>query len=244
MKCVNVYDARSWNKLEKISVMRRKNNSSTSSMNFPQKIHNHNHIFLIEITRWLVCQESHRFMNEGSGNTNSLRFSSWEMFWVFIFFMKHTYFLEKFSGTASNRIFSITTYLKRIRNILCNSLWWNQFIVLKYHTASTSIRAEFRRFQSIDVSTTMIDKRSCKGFEKTGHSFQKCRFSTPTGTAEKHPFALFYLEIKSPQNWSMFISDKCVKKTHNYWQVKLARIGRYLSYASVRVSFSRPRVMR
>lgn len=226
MKCIDVYDARFRNKLKKISVMRRKNDGCTSSMDFFQEIHNHNHIFLIEITSWLICQQSHRFMNEGSGNTNSLWFASWEMLWVFIFFMKHTYFLEKFSGTASNRIFAITTYLKCIRNILCNCFWWDKFIVLKYHTTRTTIRPEFRRFQTINVSATMVDKRSCKGFEKTCHSFQKCRFSTPTGTAEKHPFALFYLEIKSPQNWSMFISDKCMKKTHNYWQVKLAMIGR------------------
>lgn len=76
MKCVDVYDSRSRNEVKQIPVMRRKNNSSSSSVNFFQEIHDHDDIFLIQISCWFIGEESSGLMNKGPGNGDTLGFAS------------------------------------------------------------------------------------------------------------------------------------------------------------------------
>lgn len=76
MERINIYHSGSWNELEEIRVMRRKNNSSARSMDFFQEIHNHDDIFLIEISCWFISEESSGLMDKCPGNGNPLCLTS------------------------------------------------------------------------------------------------------------------------------------------------------------------------
>lgn len=142
MKQIYINHSCIWNQIKQISIMRCKHNSGSCCMNFLEKIHHHNHIFLVKITCWFVCKNSIRFMNKRSRNGDSLTLSTREMLRIFIFFMKHANFCQEFTSATSNGIFSVSTDLESIGYIFTNRLRRNQFIVLKNHTTRATIRSQ------------------------------------------------------------------------------------------------------
>lgn len=76
MKCVDIYDSRSWNEPKEITVMCRKNDGCPSSMDFFQEIHDHDDIFLIQVACWLISEKRCRLMDKCSCNGDTLSLTS------------------------------------------------------------------------------------------------------------------------------------------------------------------------
>ena len=79
MKQIYINHSCIWNQIKQISIMRCKHNSGSCCMNFLEKIHNHNHIFLVEIARWFVREDNRGIVRQRASDGDALRLTAREI---------------------------------------------------------------------------------------------------------------------------------------------------------------------
>lgn len=144
-------------------IMRRKNNSNTKSVYFFEKFDDAFCVIEIETCCGLISEDNIWFMNKRSSNGHSLRFTSREMFWIRVCFVKHRNFCEYLMDSRVDTRGRISTYLHSISDIFCDCFRRDELVILKNHTTCSSVRTKILRGKHVDVTTTMIDKRATEG---------------------------------------------------------------------------------
>lgn len=143
----------------------------------------------VEISGRLVPEDDVRIVNECSGDTDTLRFSSGERFDETFLLVKKSDSGEDFRNFLRDVNILISAHFHGKRHILANGLRSKEFIVLKYNSDASTISEQLLFRIGVDIFISRDEKLSGFRFEISDKHLDEAGLPAPGSADEEDEFS-------------------------------------------------------
>ena len=147
--------------------------------------------FWIEISSGLISYNYVWMMNKCSCYSCTLKLSSWEWFYKFIFLCEKSYLRKNLRNSFMDGFIIVSWDFHGKSNIFFYGFAWQKFKILKYNSNFSSIREKIISGEIINISFVNISDFSLFRLESSNHASYEACFSAPWTSYEKKKFSWF-----------------------------------------------------